>query len=229
MIILEFTRFSHKNTLYKQLYGGTIAVHSCKITFEDSEKITLLNDFQIRYLISKRLVPKNNDVKITLYAGTYTSSQFNIIMKNALKEYHWIPPEINKEYKLIIPENFTFIAIKPFYDILGITPENEFSLIKGEYQTKLKKPPEKVHLHCGEIAGLLHNHVNGQPSTKLFSIDINTNILHYEPFNLIYFPLVSSPINSVHFELLDENQKQLTPKTFNLIILYNNNKDECLR
>ena len=226
MVILEFTRFSHKNTLYKQLYGGTIAVHSCKITFDDSEKITLLNDFQIRYLISKRLVPKNNDVKIKLSAGTYTSSQFNIIMKNALKEDHWIPPQINKDYKLIIPENFTFIAIKPFYDILGITPENEFSLIKGEYQTKLKKPPEKVHLHCGEIASLLYNHVDGKPSTKLFSID--ANILHYEPFNLIYFPLVSSPINYLHLELLDENQKQLTPKNFNLIILYNN-KDECLR
>ena len=143
-----------------------------------------------------------------------------------MKEDHWIPPEINKDYKLIIPENFTFIAIKPFYDILGINPENEFSLIKGEYQTKLKKPPEKVHLHCGEIASLLHNHVDGQPSTKLFSIDANT--LHYEPFNLIHFPLLSSPINYLHLELLDENQKQLTPKTFNLIILYNN-KDECLR
>ena len=139
MAILEFTRFSHKNTLYKPLYGGTIAVHSCKITFDDSEKITFLNDFQIRYLVSKRLVPKNNDVKIKLSAGTYTSSQFNIIMKNALKEDHWILPEINKDYKLIIPENFTFIAIKPFYDILGITPENKFSFIKGKYQTKLKK------------------------------------------------------------------------------------------
>ena len=67
MIILEFTRFSHKNTLCTLLYGGTIAVHSCKITFDDSEKITLLNDFQIRYMISKRLLPKNNDVKIKRY------------------------------------------------------------------------------------------------------------------------------------------------------------------
>ena len=125
MSILEFTRFFYKNTLYTPLYGGTIAIHSCKITFDDSEKITLLNNFQIRYSISKRLVPKNSDVKIKLSAGTYTCSQFNMIMKNALKEDHWIPPEINKDYKLIIPENFTFIAIKPFYDILGITPENE--------------------------------------------------------------------------------------------------------
>ena len=76
MAILEFTRFSHENTLYTPLYGGAIAVHSCKITFDNSEKITLLND-----------------VKIKLSAGTYTSSQFNIIMKNALKEDHWIPPE----------------------------------------------------------------------------------------------------------------------------------------
>ena len=102
----------------------------------------------------------------------------------------------------------------------------KFSLIKGEYQTKLKKPPERVHLHCAEIASLLHNHVDSQPSTKLFSLDANT--LHHEPFNLTYFPLISSPINSLHFELLDKNQKRLTPKTFNLILLYNN-KDKCLR
>ena len=70
---------------------------------------------------------------------------------------------------------------------------------------------------------------------ELFSLDANT--LHYEPFNLLYFPLISpcgsargasSSINSLHLELLDENQKRLTPKTFNLILLYNN-KDECLR
>ena len=85
MAILEFTRFSHKNTLYKLLYGGAITVHSYKITLDDSKKITLLNDFQIRYLISKRLVPKNNNVKIELSAGKYTSSQFNIIMKNAFE------------------------------------------------------------------------------------------------------------------------------------------------
>ena len=61
------------------------------------------------------------------------------MMKNALKEKgnQWVPPEI-KDYKLIIPENFTFIALKPFYDILGITPKHKFTLFKGEYQTKLK-------------------------------------------------------------------------------------------
>ena len=67
------------------------------------------------------------------------------MMKNALKEKgnQWVAPEI-KDYKLILPENFTFIALKNFFDILGITPKHKFALFKGEYQTKLKLAPKKI-------------------------------------------------------------------------------------
>ena len=52
-------------------------------------------------------------------------------IKNALKEKgnQWVPPKI-KDYKLIIPENFTFIALKPFYDILGITQNINLHFLK---------------------------------------------------------------------------------------------------
>ena len=60
-------------------------------------------------------------------------------MKNALKEKgnQWVAPEI-KDYKLVIPENFTFIALKTFFDALGITPKHKFALFKGEYTDKVK-------------------------------------------------------------------------------------------
>ena len=202
---LEFTEFKHVNLLYTPLNRGSIAVHTCDIAFDNTEVVTLLTEFIILYSISKRLVPEDkSEVKIKIPEGTYTSYQFNMIMKNALKEKgdQWVAPEI-KDYKLIIPENFTLIALKPFYNVLGITPKHKIALFKGEYQTKLKPFPKKIALYCEELASL-HNQVDGQPSTRLFSLDANYT-LHYEPLKLIYLPLSSPPIHSLHLTLLDEN------------------------
>ena len=72
----------------------------------------------ILYTISKSLVPEDkSEVKITIPEGTYSSHQFNMMMKNALKEKgnQWVAPEI-KDYKLVIPENFTFITLKTFFE-----------------------------------------------------------------------------------------------------------------
>ena len=216
---LEFTKFKHINPVYTPLNRGSIAVHSCKITFENTEVIKLDRDYQIVYSISKRLVSSKDEsqVKILLTKATYSINQFNNMVKNSLKGDQWIPPEI-KDYKLIIPENFTFIATQAFYDLLGVTPENRISLIKGEYQTKLKPSPKKIDLYCEELASL-HNQIDCQPSTKLFSLDAKQ--LHYEPFNPIYLQLSAPPIFSLHFTLVDENRNRLIPKTFNIIILYN--------
>ena len=100
---LEFTRFSHKNNLHSSIHGGSLAVDTCDITFNSTDLISLITDFVILYTISKRLVPENkSEVKITIPEGTYTSHQFNMIMKNALKEKgnQWVAPEI-KDYKLV--------------------------------------------------------------------------------------------------------------------------------
>ena len=101
------------------------------------------------------------------------------------------------------------------------------SLTKGKYQTNLKPPPKKITLHCKEIDNF-HNEKNSQPSTQLFSVDVDNNAVHYTS-PPIYFPLSSSsPHNSLHFTLLDENQKKVIPKTFNLVLLYNK-KHECIQ
>ena len=74
------------------------------------------------------------------------------MMKNGIKGKgnQWVAPEI-KDYKLVIPENFTFIAVKTFFNALGITPKHKFAFFKGEYQTKLKPSPKKIALHCKEL------------------------------------------------------------------------------
>ena len=98
----------------------------------------------IVYRISTRLVPKNNEVKMILSAGTYSIEQFNQNMQEAIKgkRDQWVAPQI-KDYKLIIPENHTFIALKPFFDTLGINPGG-VGIGNGEYQTSLKPPPKKI-------------------------------------------------------------------------------------
>ena len=79
---LEFIEFKHVNLLYTPLNRGSIAVHTCDIAFDNTEVITLLTEFIILYLISKRLVPEDkSEVKIKIPEGTYTSYQFNMIIK----------------------------------------------------------------------------------------------------------------------------------------------------
>ena len=116
---LQFTKFRHVNLLYTSLNRGSIAVHTCNITFDNTEVITLLTEFIILYSISKRLVPEDkSEVKITIPEGTYTSYQFNMTMKNALKEKEnqWVPPEI-KDYELIIPGKLYICCLKAFFTI----------------------------------------------------------------------------------------------------------------
>ena len=130
---LQFTEFRNVNPLYTPLNRGSIAVHICDITFDNTEVITFLTDFIILYSISKGLVLEDKlEVKITIPKGTHSSYQFTMIMKNAFKEKgnQWVAPEI-KNYKPIIPKNFTLIALKPFYDALGITPEHKLALLKA--------------------------------------------------------------------------------------------------
>ena len=108
----EFTKFSHKQNLHSSLHGGSLAVHTYNITFNSTEVITLITKFIILYTISKKLVPKDkSEVKITIPEGTNTSHQFKVNQCLAL--------EI-KDYKLVIPENFTFTALKTLFDALEI-------------------------------------------------------------------------------------------------------------
>ena len=85
-------------------------------------------------------------------------------MKKALKGKgdQWVPPQI-KNYKLIIPKNHVFMALKAFFDILGINTDT-VEIGNGEYQTSLNQPPKKIALHCKEI-DKFNNEIDSQPST----------------------------------------------------------------
>ena len=181
----------------------------------------------ILYLISKRLVANDSKLKITIPAGTYSIYEFNQKLK--VSKPKWVSPKIEAG-KLIIPEHHTFVASTPLFDALGITNKSiiikrKFSLYKGEYQTSLKPPPKKVTLYCEEI-DKFHNKIDRQPSTQLFSVDIKNDVVHYAPLNPVYLPLTPDSHSALHLVLLDENHRNVTPKAFNLVLLYN--KHECI-
>ena len=198
---LEFTRFCHKNPLYTPLHGGSLAVHTCDIAFDDSGSIKLITKVMILYAISKRLVANDSQLKIILSAGTYSINEFNQKMKDAIKGEKWVAAQI-KDYKLIIPEHHTFVASALLFEAMGVSANfltNMKSLLTtGKYQTTLKPPPKKITLHCQEI-DKFHNEIDSQPSTQLFSLDAANYAVHYTPSPPIYLPLSSSsPLHSLH-------------------------------
>ena len=114
MTRLEFTRFCHKIPALYATSLRILAVHSCSIAFDGSVFI-LKDGVMIVYKISASVVPKNNEVKMILSGGAYSIEQFNKSMQEALKGKgdQWVPPQI-KNYKLIIPKNHAFMALKTF-------------------------------------------------------------------------------------------------------------------
>ena len=110
----------------------------------------------------------------------------------------WVAAQI-KDYKLVIPEHHTFFSLKPFYSALGI--KAAVALEKGEYQTNLKPPPKKIALYCEEL-DQFQNEIDSQPSTRLFSVDVDkNNTVHYNhlPCTCRYLPHLLSIVFTSHF------------------------------
>ena len=95
------------------------------------------------------------------------------------------------------------------------------ALEKGEYQTNLKPPPKKIALYCEEL-DQFQNEIDSQPSTQLFSVDVDkNNTVHYKPPPMYLLLSSSSPLHSLHLTLLDDENHQENPRSFNLVLLIN--------
>ena len=221
------SQFRHVNSLYTPLNRGSIAIHTCDITFDSSDKINLVTEVTIFYFISKILAVANTK-KIIIPAGTYTIDGFNEKIKFTGSK--WISPKIDTTTnQFIILEHHTFITSSSplLFDALGIIrkfmTQSKSMVTNGKYQTKLRPSPKKIALYCEKLDSL-HNEIDSQPSMQLFFVDVKNNTVHF-PSPPIYLPLSSLTIHhSLHLTLLDENQKKVTPETFNLVLLINENK-----
>ena len=115
-------------------------------------------------------------IHFNLSAGTYSIDDFNTKVKQFVLQWRKDrePPKI-KDLKLVIPEDYTFMASNHIFIALGIQ-DNYFektmlirsTLPPGSYKTSLdtSPPPKILSLHCKRINKVI-NELDGQPSSLL--------------------------------------------------------------
>ena len=172
MKALTYTLCKEHCELYTEIQGS-IAVNSCQIELVQKDIMLLSNVSIIVYKVGKRTGMENNKfMHFNLSVGTYSINDFNAKIKVAIlqKRQDWEPPQI-KDLKLVITENYTFMASNTIFFALGI-PDNYLekttlirsSLPPGSYKTSLdtSPPPKSLSLHCKQI-NKVKNELDGQP------------------------------------------------------------------
>ena len=135
------------------------------------------------------------------------------------------PPQI-KYLKLVIPEDYTFMASNNFFIALGIPDSylEKTTLIKstltpGSYKTFLDTSPlpRSLSLHCKQI-NKVKNELDGQPSSLLARMHISNYKATFSPIHLVFLELdIDQP--HLDFKILDENNNEVIPRTFYLQLL----------
>ena len=111
MKVLTYTLYKEHCELYTDIHG-LIAVNSCQPEIAEKDIILLSNVSIIVYKAGKRTGVENNKfIHLNLSAGTYSIDDFNAKIKVAIlqKRQDWEPTQI-KDLKLVIPEDYTFMA-----------------------------------------------------------------------------------------------------------------------
>ena len=111
MKVLTYISYKEHCDLYTEIHGS-IAVNSCQIELAQKDIILLSNVSIIVYKAGKRTGVENNKfIHLNLSAGTYSIDDFNAKIQVAIlqKRQDWEPTQI-KDLKLVIPEDYTFMA-----------------------------------------------------------------------------------------------------------------------
>ena len=120
MKVLTYTYKKHCE-LYTEIHGS-IAVNICQIKLAQKGIILLSNVSIIVYKTGKRTGVENNEfINFNLPTGTNSIDDFNAKIKVAIlqKKQDWEPPQI-KVLKLVIPEDYTFMASITIFIAVGI-------------------------------------------------------------------------------------------------------------
>ena len=166
-------------------------------------------------------------IHFNLSAGTYSIDDFNAKIKVAIlqKRQDWEPPQI-KDLKLVITENYTFMASNTIFFALGI-PDNYLekttlirsSLPPGSYKTSLdtSPPPKSLSLHCKQT-NKFKNELDAQPSCLLSHMHVSN---YSETFSPMYLVFLELDTHSTHLDskILDENSNEVILRTFYLQLL----------
>ena len=121
MKVLTYTSYKEHCDLYTEIHGS-IAVNSCQIELAQKDIILLSKVSIIVYKAGKRTGVENTKfISFNLSAGTYSIDDFNAKIKVAILQQgqDWEPPQI-KDLKLVIPEDYTFLAFNTIFIALDI-------------------------------------------------------------------------------------------------------------
>ena len=226
MKVLTYTSYKEHCELYTEIHGS-IAVNSCQIELAQKDIILLSSVSVIFYKAGAHTSAESNRfIKFSLSVGTYSIDNFNAKIKAAVlqESQDWVPPQI-KDLKLVIPEHYTFVAYNIFFIALGILDKHleKTTLIKstlppGSYKTSLDtSPPKLLSLHCKQI-NKVQNELDGQPSRLLASTHVSNYKATFSPMHLVFLELDTHRLH-LDFKILDENNKEVIPRTFYLQLL----------
>ena len=131
----------------------------------------------------------------------------------------WEPPQI-KGLRLVIPEDYTFIASNNIFIALGI-PKNyleKTTLIRStlpydSYKTSLDTLPlpTSLSLQCKQI-NKVKNKLDGQPSSLLACMHVSNYKAIFSPIHLVFLELEIDQL-LLDFKILDENNNEIIPRT----------------
>ena len=111
-----------------------------------------------------------------------------------------------------------FIALGILEKHLEKTTLIKSTLPRGSYKTSLDtSPPQLLSLHCKQIKKV-KNELDGQPSSLLASMHVSNYKATFSPVHLVFLELDTHRPHP-DFKILDENNKEVIPKTFYLQLL----------
>ena len=177
------------------------------------------------YKAGKRTGEENTKfIHFNLSASTYSIDDFNAKVKISILQQRqdWEPPQI-KDLRLVIPEDYTFMASNTIFIALGIQDKYLRSLDQhyppGSYKTSLdtSTAAKILSLHCKQIKKV-KNELDGQSSSLLASMHVSNYKATFSPIHLVFLEL---DIHQPHldFKTPYENNNEVIPRTFYLQLL----------
>ena len=227
MKVLTYTSYKGHYDLYTEIHAS-IAINSCQMELAQKDIILLSEVSVVIFQAGKHTgVESTKFIHFNLSAGTYSIDDFNAKVKISILQQRqdWEPPQI-KDLKLVIPEDYTFMASNNFFITLGIpdkyldkTTLMRSTLPPGSYKTSrdTSPPPISLSLHCKQI-NKVKNKLDGQPSSLLARIHVSNYRATFSPIHLVFLELdIDQP--HLDFKILDENNNEVIPRTFYLQLL----------
>ena len=182
--------------LYTEIHGSS-ATNSCQIELAQKDIILLLSVSIIVYKAGKGTGVENTKfISFNLSAGTYSIDDFNAKIKVAILQQRqdWEPPQI-KDLKLVIPEDYTFMASNAIFITLGI-PDNyleKTTLIRSTLSLVPTKHLLIYHLFQN------HCHCTVNKSTKLKTSWMVNHQVCWPP---CMFLIIKQPFSRIHLVFL---------------------------